>query len=267
MRRCSQCWRVFGLTTHPSLVQVRQQASAAARIGPVRQALTIIRLEGLTTLWSGLRPALGITVPATVIYMSAYEKLREGISVMASAKWATPAVPMVAGGLARVLSGVATAPLELLRTRAQAGPAGPGGDIVALARREGPMALWRGLSASLARDVPFSCLYWVMYEQLKVCLQMEPTPAVSMIAAGAAAAIAAVPTTPFDVVKTRAQVLEAPPPSLSRALYELYLREGSRALFAGVVPRVIKMAPSCAIIVGVYEMGKQQVVRYRRRRG
>ena len=33
--------------------------------------------------------------------------------------------------------------------------------------------------------------------------------------------------------------------------------EGGLALFAGVVPRLAKAAPSCAIMIASYEMGKQ----------
>jgi len=253
------------LTTPLDVLKVRQQTSAAIRLSPITQAVAIVRNEGITTLWSGLRPALGITVPATMIYMSAYEKLREHITAAGAApQWASPAVPLVAGGIARTMSGIATAPMELMRTRAQASHA-QHSSMLMLARQQGPATLWRGVSASLARDVPFSCLYWALYEGLKVRLGLEPTPASSMLAAGVAAAVAAVPTTPLDVVKTRTQVFEAQALTFGQVLHELYRHEGPRALFAGVVPRVAKVAPSCAIIVGAYEMGKAQVARYRRR--
>ena len=33
--------------------------------------------------------------------------------------------------------------------------------------------------------------------------------------------------------------------------------EGAPALFAGVLPRLAKVAPSCAIMIASYEMGKR----------
>ena len=41
------------------------------------QFAVIIRMEGVAALWSGLRPALGTVVPATAIYMSLYDTLKE----------------------------------------------------------------------------------------------------------------------------------------------------------------------------------------------
>ena len=36
-----------------------------------------------------------------------------------------------------------------------------------VARREGVAALWKGLGPTLWRDVPFSMVYWLGYENLK----------------------------------------------------------------------------------------------------
>ena len=35
--------------------------------------------------------------------------------------------------------------------------------------------------------------------------------------------------------------------------------EGPRALLAGTVPRLAKMAPSCAIMIASFEMGKRWI--------
>ena len=84
------------------------------------------------------------------------------------------------------------------------------------------------------------------------------------MASAAAAAVAAIPTCPMDVVKTRMQVqLDTPARSVGKALVHLYRHEGMAALFAGVFPRVIKVAPSCAIIICGFELGKVQCARLR----
>ena len=107
------------------------------------------------------------------------------------------------------------------------------------ARTGGPAGLWRGLTATLWRDVPFSGIYWVGYEFLKPrysrlelrlvhglddaaidALELSggrPSTAAglespshlwaSAFASGATAgAAAALATHPFDVVKTRRQI-------------------------------------------------------------
>ncbi|VDM79970.1 unnamed protein product [Strongylus vulgaris] len=40
---------------------------------------------------------------------------------------------------------------------------------------------------------------------------------------------------------------------------------GVRALFAGVVPRVVKIAPSCAVMIGSYEYFKGYFARRNKR--
>lgn len=81
--------------------------------------------------------------------------------------------------------------------------------------------------------------------------------------------IAAFVTTPFDVIKTHRQIefgerflypdtaAKAPP---VRTTYEMFVRikrqSGIRGLFAGVAPRLFKISPACAIMIGSFEYGK-----------
>lgn len=39
-------------------------------------------------------------------------------------------------------------------------------------------------------------------------------------------------------------------------LKETYKKEGIQGLFRGLTPRIAKVAPSCAIMISTYEMGK-----------
>merc|ERR1719265_2708842 len=82
--------------------------------------------------------------------------------------------PLVAGALARCVSASLVSPLELIRTQIQARVVIPGSPPPSVAealkgifRQEGVTGLWRGLSATLARDVPFSAVYWGGYESMK----------------------------------------------------------------------------------------------------
>ncbi|GAA6070543.1 probable mitochondrial glutathione transporter SLC25A39 isoform X1 [Tachysurus ichikawai] len=78
--------------------------------------------------------------------------------------------------------------------------------------------------------------------------------------------IAAITTLPFDVVKTRRQIelgemelLGAPlkkPSSTWLIMKSIWTDAGYRGLFAGFLPRVIKVAPACAIMISTYEFGK-----------
>lgn len=43
---------------------------------------------------------------------------------------------------------------------------------------------------------------------------------------------------------------------MGRILRNIMAKDGSAGFFRGVVPRVVKVAPACAIMISSYEMGK-----------
>ena len=253
--------------------------------------MRVARHEGISALWSGLQPALLMSVPGTVIYFSMYETVRDAIAQRCpehARDWA----PLLAGGGSRMMTATIVSPIELMRTRMQAERAllreGMIGGARTLVQREGWVSLWRGLWPTLWRDVPFSCLYWFGYESLKQRARQagfgsgssseEVPPTVSFACGASSGALAAFLTTPFDVLKTRRQVsamaaegsaaaapgrataISANTPQL---LQQIAQREGVGALFAGWVPRLVKVAPSCAVMIASYEIGKAF---FRRRR-
>jgi solute carrier family 25 protein 39/40 len=239
----------------------------------------LIRCEGVLALWSGLQPTLLMNVPGTVIYFTVYEAARDRLT--AALRWARGAntslgpnptpeiVPLIAGGGSRLLSATIVSPLELMRTRMQAERAlaaeGMLGGALSIVRREGASALWRGLAPTLWRDVPFSCVYWGVYEALKRRVPAQQGGEISFgssFGCGATAgALAAVFTNPFDVAKTRQQVAEGPLTTRGKGTLSLLAsiarHEGWGALGAGLVPRLIKVAPSCAVMISSYELGKR----------
>jgi len=55
-------------------------------------------------------------------------------------------------------------------------------------------------------------------------------------------------------------VISEPPGKASKwtvkAIIDIYQRHGVHAIFSGLVPRMIKVAPACAIMVSTFEYGK-----------
>merc|ERR1740117_1983431 len=164
--------------------------------------------------------------------------------------------PLCAGALARGISVVGTGPLELMRTRvmAQTGASHQLGGASVLMRavaKTGWRSLWRGTAPTLFRDVPFSALYWMVAEQVRGRLSsrwdmQRDALSVNLAAGFIAGASAAVITHPFDIIKTRAQVEEAPASvtkgqssqSTLAALRSLVAREGWMGVWDGIGPRV-----------------------------
>lgn len=272
-------------------VHAKQQSVVAARGGgmPSSAAIagSILRQDGLVGFYRGLTPSLLMAAPSTTIYFTAYDEMKRRLerSTRGSA-WATAGVPLVAGILGRVVTVLVISPLELLRTRAMNRT--DAGGMLATVRSEiaagGVRSLWRGLVPTLWRDVPFSGVYWLGYERIKADLTrrwlgdavQDPTFAhaslwqassISFAAGATSGAFAATITTPFDVIKTRRQVQQYAATSEKGGVHgssstlevfrHIARQEGLAGLFAGLSTRVAKVAPSCAIMIASYELGKR----------
>ncbi|OAA54338.1 mitochondrial carrier protein [Niveomyces insectorum RCEF 264] len=299
-------------------VEQHQQKTFNSTVDALRK---ISRNEGLFTLWRGLSPTLVMSVPANIIYFTGYEWLRYHPSSFINRMTSDQYAPLAAGSAARVLAAAAVSPIELFRTRLQAsqGESAAGHlkdtfhGLRTMVQQHGYRALWRGLTLTLWRDVPFSGMYWWGYETVRGQLteararrrgrdqlldlddsgnrrararrrsqsrENHTATFVDSFAAGAlSGAVASVATMPFDVGKTRTQVFRdaAPAPaatraaattaptttavpeqqSMTRLLWHIFRTEGAAGLFKGWIPRTLKVAPACAIMISSYEMGKK----------
>ncbi|MCJ1362778.1 hypothetical protein MMC16_001884 [Acarospora aff. strigata] len=273
----------------------------------------IARNEGLSSLWRGLSPTLLMSVPANVIYFTGYDWLRTSKRSPINGHVSDTYAPLIAGSMARVAAASVISPVEMFRTRLQATSGSGTGVFRAtlkglneMVQVQGYSSLWRGLTLTMWRDVPFSGIYWWGYEAVRNSLTdardrsrgrtLDParsrtrlrsrsrsqenhssTFIDSFIAGAVSGAAAAFVTTPFDVGKTRQQVLhhsdDAPSSksrgvsgqkmlrpeerSMPRFLYHIFTEEGASGLFKGWAARCLKVAPACAIMISSYEIGKK----------
>jgi len=178
-------------------------------------------------------------------------------------------VPLAAGIASRSIVSSVVSPLELIRTNLQSTPRlldtphtlrSVLDSLRGLVRANGVQHLWRGLGPTLWRDVPFSGFYWTSYEGLKRHLERRGRsgPSVAFACGATSGIAAALLTSPFDVLKTRRQafVMSTTPGQQTRALpllQQIVRTEGPSALFAGLGPRIAKIAPACGIMITCYE--------------
>ena len=207
----------------------------------------IVRQEGPLALFRGTAVALAIAVPTVGIYLPCYDiclaNARAALAANDATKPWVGVAPALAGAASRTLAVLCVAPLDLARTRAQAFRSGGAktptravgggvsaavslsGGVSALHRSAGLSALrgaWTGTAPTLARDVPYSALYWFALERLRDDLSARGEAvagrnlnanerlgvnfASGVVAGGGVAAL----TTPLDVVKTRVQIRDVP---------------------------------------------------------
>ncbi|KAI0238709.1 Solute carrier family 25 member 40 [Lamellibrachia satsuma] len=238
----------------------------------------IIRSEGISSLWSGLPPTLVMSIPATVIYFTVYDHLKYAMGYRENDP-STRYIPSFAGALSRVCAVTVINPLELIRTKMQSQQLSYqqlGLAVRSSVEQGGAMSLLRGLAPTLLRDVPFSAVYWLGYEYLK-SQQMQARGATkprfteSFISGALSGMCAAILTLPFDVVKTHRQIelgeaemKHTTPTSTWQMIMRIYRQSGISALYSGLVPRVVKVAPACAVMISTYEYGKCVFSKYNR---
>uniref|UniRef100_A0A0W0F1L7 EF-hand domain-containing protein n=1 Tax=Moniliophthora roreri TaxID=221103 RepID=A0A0W0F1L7_MONRR len=176
---------------------------------------------------------------------------------------------LFAGGAAGGCQVIFTNPLEIVKIRlqvqgeaAKAEGAVPRGAIH-IVRQLGVLGLYKGASACLLRDIPFSAIYFPAYGHLKSDLFKEGYNGkqLSFVETLAAAGIAGMPaaylTTPADVVKTRLQVEarkgQTHYKGLRDAFVKIYREEGFAALFKGGPARVLRSSPQFGFTLLAYE--------------
>ncbi|KAL1853313.1 Carrier protein, mitochondrial [Paecilomyces lecythidis] len=218
---------------HECAVEETQRRTFTSTFDGLRK---IARNEGIFTLWRGLSPTLVMAIPANVIYFTGYDWLRSDPRSPIPRFFGDAWAPLVAGSAARIAAASVISPIEMFKTRLQA-TSGTGANhfsatlkgLHQMTQVTGYGSLWRGLTLTLWRDVPFSGLYWWGYEEARKSLAIMRTKAQSspddlsykdmqlhesntstfvdsFIAGASSGAFASLVTTPFDVGKTRQQI-------------------------------------------------------------
>ena len=247
---------------------------------------SIHRIEGWRALFKGLGPNLIGVVPARAINFYTYGNgkriIGENLNHGQEAAW----VHLLAAATAGIITGTATNPIWLVKTRLQLDKSNAEKTGSQIARQyrnsldcvrqtvhaEGIRGLYRGLSASYL-GVSESTLQWVLYEQMKLYLKnrqervlisgTDPTLwdrtvdwSGKLFAAGSAKFFAAIVTYPHEVVRTRLR--QAPLQNgqlkytgLVQCFRTIFREEGMASLYGGLTPHLLRVVPSAAIMFGM----------------
>ncbi|CAH7689375.1 mitochondrial carrier domain-containing protein [Phakopsora pachyrhizi] len=186
----------------------------------------------------------------------------------------------LAGGAAGAVSRTVVSPLERLKIIFQC--QGPGSanyqgmwsSLLKIGREEGWRGYFRGNGINVIRIAPYSAIQFSSYEVSKKLLsKISPTGDLTTplrLSAGAIAGICSVVSTyPLDLVRSRLSIISASigdraPTKSGRELsmmgmaLQVYRTEGGlRALYRGLVPTVVGVAPYVGSNFAAYELLKQ----------
>ncbi|KKA20527.1 Uncharacterized protein T310_5446 [Rasamsonia emersonii CBS 393.64] len=183
----------------------------------------------------------------------------------------SPISRLICGGIAGITSVTVTYPLDIVRTRlsiqsasfAALGNRTPGEKLpgmfqtmVLMYKNEGGfLALYRGIIPTVAGVAPYVGLNFMVYESVRRCLTPEgdknPSSFRKLLAGAISGAVAQTCTYPFDVLRRRFQIntmtgMGYHYTSIWDAIKIIVAEEGIRGLYKGIVPNLLKVAPSMA---------------------
>ena len=143
-------------------------------------------------------------------------------------------------------------PVEVIKQRMQVGVYRDMNFLTVLYKiykTEGGFGLYRGFTATIQREIPFSAIQFPIYESLKKNFAGEDRKKMA-ICGSLAGGVTAFLTTPLDVLKTRTMLnTNSDYPSLKKIWNEGRIR----SLFAGAIPRVLWVSIGGFVFFGVYE--------------
>merc|ERR1719322_618653 len=171
---------------------------------------------------------------------------------------------MFAGGCAGGSQVMFTNPIEVVKIRLQvageiASAAKP--SAIAIVKELGFRGLYKGATACLMRDIPFSAIYFPAYAHLKPKFADDNgyNSPLSLLLAGAVGGMpAASLVTPADVIKTRLQVVAREGQTTYNGIGDAYRKilaeEGWTALWKGAGARMCRSSPQFGVTLLVYEL-------------
>lgn len=231
----------------------------------------IVRNEGPTGLYKGMGAPITGVAPIFALSFLGYGTGKKMLTRDPENTKLTPWQYFLAGSFSGTATAAITAPgerikclLQVQHSEAVKVYSGPIDVVRKLVKQNGVSSVFKGLCATLLRDIPANGAYFVTYEIIKETLaarnvtsdgQKQPVSMLATIFAGGCAGIMYwVVGMPADVLKSRLQTApEGTYPNGIRSVLAATLRtEGPGALYRGAVPVFMRAFPAnAACFLGV----------------
>ena len=216
----------------------------------LQSGLGLSRSLALSGIMNGLIPKLMLYAPYQGIYMSVYTDSRDrlhsssGPGDMELWKFA------LAGVSAELAGSVVRVPMETIKQRMQMGAIQSHRNLLHLLKSD-PGQFFKPrnfLAQTLVHDIPCGTVHWVVYEYVK-----RRTGSEAATAGAVAGSTTALLTNPLDVIKTRMITKPNEYPTVQYTVSSIYSKAGVRGFFAGVLPRVLHIAPNSALYMWIFD--------------
>ncbi|XP_012268683.2 mitochondrial 2-oxodicarboxylate carrier [Athalia rosae] len=224
--------------------------------------------EGLGAYWKGIVPPIIVETPKRAVKFFTFEQYKQFFLFGASSP--TPLTFSCAGFFAGVTEGILVNPFEVIKVQLQSNrrrvKESPSTFLVTkeIIRTKGfgLNGLYKGLSATVLRNAVFNSFYFGFYHSVKGYIPLNKDPLLEFftkVGIGfTSGTLASCLNIPFDVAKSR---IQGPQPHADSIKYQgtfrtigiVYREEGFRALYKGLLPKVLRLGPGGAIMLVVYD--------------
>ncbi|KAI5462742.1 solute carrier family 25 member 42 [Mariannaea sp. PMI_226] len=249
------------------LMQIQSVGRDAYKLSVGQALAKMWREEG----WRGFMRGNGTNciriVPYSAVQFSSYNFYKRNFFETSPGADLSPFSRLVCGGIAGITSVFLTYPLDIVRTRLSIQTASfaelgskpdklPGlwATLIHMYRTEGgAAALYRGILPTIAGVAPYVGLNFMVYESARKSLTYEgeqnPSAGRKLLAGAISGAVAQTCTYPFDVLRRRFQIntmsgMGYRYKGIGDAIRVIVAQEGIKGLYKGIVPNLLKVAPS-----------------------
>ncbi|KAJ3755777.1 mitochondrial carrier domain-containing protein [Lentinula raphanica] len=239
----------------------------------LQSAQGFARAGGFKGIYKGIGSVGVGSAPGAAAFFCTYDTLKRTLPFPDHLSSVNHIVSASMGEIAACLIRV---PTEVIKTRMQTSSYGTGFSSFAAARflwtTDGLKGFYKGFGITVMREIPFTSIQFPLYEILKSRLSnvlgRKPLYAHEAALCGSVAGgFAAAATTPLDVLKTRIMLdmrnTASPSPNIITRFRTIYVEEGMKALFSGVVPRTMWISAGGAVFLGVYEWVAGELMSFR----
>lgn len=226
------------------------------------------KTEGITSYWKGILPPILVETPKRAVKFFTFEQYKQFF--MFGSPVATPVTFALAGLGAGITESILVNPFEVVKVTLQSN-ASKSKDVpstwavtrqIIVSGGLGLQGINKGLSATIARNGIYNMIYFGNYHSLKNALPTYEDPVqefLRKLAIGFSSGImGSLANLPFDVAKSRIQGPQPVPGQIKYrttvgAISIIYKEEGWRALYKGLLPKLLRLGPGGAIMLVVYD--------------
>ncbi|KAI9504562.1 Mitochondrial succinate-fumarate transporter [Coemansia spiralis] len=280
------------LCCHPlDTIKVRMQLNSSRRLPAniakempksfVGVGHRIVQREGIMALYKGLGAVVTGIVPKMAIRFSSFELYKSWMAAPETGKISTSAVFLAGLGAGTTEAVAVVTPMDVIKIRLQAQRHSTVDPMdvpkyrnavhaaYTIIKEEGFMTLYKGVTLTALRQATNQAVNFTFYQEFKRIARslqdVEELPSYQhLILGGVSGAMGPLSNAPIDTIKTRIQKAtsvsgESSWQRFATVTRDIAQKEGYRAFYRGITPRILRVAPGQAITFMVYEKVKSWI--------